>query len=245
MPDNLDDDPAARLLLGYDAATKNYYTVGLGGYRRAYVVHECRGNTHRLLHGVGQTGYLQPSATYDIAASVHSDQVTLAVNGISVFKESLPRKLSSQPGVFAYAKGVVKFESFEWTPKRAKAFVVMQFGDPYDNLYERVIKRVCEESGFDVERADDIYRPGVILQDITAALDSADVVIAEISPDNPNVFYEVGFAHARRTPTILLARHHVKLPFDVSGYRTIFYADTIGGKDDVESDLRRHLAHIR
>lgn len=79
----------------------------------------------------------------------------------------------------------------------------------------------------------------------SAALGTADVVIAEISPVNANVFYEVGYAHARQTPTILLARRGEQLPFDVSGYRTIFYENTIGGKDDVAADLRRHLANIR
>lgn len=45
-------------------------------------------------------------------------------------------------------------------------------------------KPIREDGGFDAEHADDVYRPGVILQDITAALGTADVVIAEISPVN-------------------------------------------------------------
>lgn len=69
------------------------------------------------------------------------------------------------------------------------------------------------------------------------------MVIAEITPVNANVYYELGYADAIGKPTILLAdRQQVdRLPFDLSGFRCIFYNDTIGGKDRVESDLRRYL----
>ena len=245
FPDDAADDPAARLLIGYDAATKDYYTVGLGGYGSAYVLHEYTGGLHRPVHALGRNSHLEPARRYQLAAKVSSQRVSLSVDGIRVFTERLPRPISAQAGVFAYAHSDVKFESFEWNPQRGKAFVVMEFNEPYDSLYRSVIKPTCEASGFDAERADDTYRPGVILEDITSALRSADVVIAEISPVNANVFYEVGYAHARQTPTILLARRGETLPFDVSGYRTIFYDDTIAGKDDVAADLQRHLDHIR
>jgi nucleoside 2-deoxyribosyltransferase len=72
------------------------------------------------------------------------------------------------------------------------------------------------------------------------------VIIAEITPVNANVFYELGYAHALEKPTILLAnRKTEKLPFDVSGYRVIFYDDTIGGKSNIESTLTEHLKNIR
>ena len=245
LPENLEADPAARLLVGYEAASKDYYTVGLGGYGVAYALHECRDGVHRLLHGLGRRSHLSPGGKHRVAAAVHSHRVTLAVDGISIFTQDLPRPLTAQAGVFAQAHGNVRFEAFDWAPRRGKAFVVMEFDEPYNSLYESVIKPICEDGGFDAERADDVYRPGVILQDITAALGTADVVIAEIAPVNANVFYEVGYAHARQTPTILLARRGERLPFDVSGYRTIFYENTISGKDDVAADLRRHLAHIR
>ncbi|MDE0003905.1 MAG: hypothetical protein OXQ29_14540 [Rhodospirillaceae bacterium] len=245
LPDNLEGDPAARLLVGFEAASKDYYTVGLGGYGAAYVLHECRGDVHRQLHGLGRRSHLRPGGKYHVAAAVHSHRVTLAIDGISVFTQDLPRPLTAQAGVFAHAYGTVRFEAFDWVPSRGTAFVVMEFDELYNSLYKSVIKPICEDGGFDAERADDVYRPGVILQDITAALGAADVVIAGMSPVNANVFYEVGYAHARQTPTILLARRGERLPFDVSGYRTIFYENSISGKDDVAADLRRHLAHIR
>ena len=46
-------------------------------------------------------------------------------------------------------------------------------------------------------------------------------------------------------PTIFLAGRGRELPFDVRGYRCIFYDNTIGGKKEVEDNLMRHLDYIR
>ena len=120
----------------------------------------------------------------------------------------------------------------------------MQFGSPFDELYGEVISPVCAEMGVDAYRADDIYRPGVIIQDIIQGLVEANVIIAEITPTNANVFYELGYAHALKKPVILLAERGTALPFDVSGYRVIFYDDAIRGKGNLEAELRRHLTNI-
>ncbi len=88
------------------------------------------------------------------------------------------------------------------------------------------------------------FVPGLILQDIITGLVESDVIIAEITPTNANVFYELGYAHARNTPTVLLARRNGTLPFDISGHRVIFYDDSIRGKPEVEAALRRHLSSI-
>jgi hypothetical protein len=139
----------------------------------------------------------------------------------------------------------VEFTNFDSAANEPKVFVVMQFGEPYDSLYSKVIKPVCSKKGFEAFRADDLFKPGVILQDIRRGIIDSDVIIAEITPVNANVFYELGFAHALEKPTILLASRKVeKLPFDISGYRVIFYDDTIGGKSDVEATLGKHLEGI-
>ena len=70
------------------------------------------------------------------------------------------------------------------------------------------------------------------------------MVIADITPVNANVFYEVGYSHALKKPTILLAQRGTKLPFDISGFRTIFYDNTIDGKGQVEDGLKKHLNEV-
>jgi hypothetical protein len=148
-------------------------------------------------------------------------------------------------GLFAWGRSKVHFEHTTIETADPKAFVVMQFGGPYDAIYHDVIKPVCKSKGFDAFRADDVYRPGIILQDIIAGIAESEIVIAEVSSKNPNVYYEIGYAHAIGKSTILLVEREVDLPFDIRSYRCIFYDDTIKGKNEVELTLGKHLDNIK
>ena len=121
-------------------------------------------------------------------------------------------------------------------------FVVMQFTEEFNVLYQDVIRPICESYGYKVVRGDDFYTSGQILEDVTESIRSAGLIIADVTPRNENVFYELGFAHAIGKPTILLSdRKRDRLPFDIAGFRTIFYDNTIGGKAVVETCLKQHL----
>ena len=120
----------------------------------------------------------------------------------------------------------------------------MQYGEPFDSLYSDVIKPVSREMGLDAYRADDVHKPGIILKDIVTSIVEAEIVVAEITPANPNVFYELGYAHAIEKTTILLAERGSTLPFDIKSYRVILYDNTIKGKRHVEESLRKHLSNI-
>ena len=149
-------------------------------------------------------------------------------------------------GLYVWGSTKVSFKDLIIDGGRPKCFVVMQFGKPYDVYWEEVIRPVARRAGFDAVRADDIYGPGAILQDIIRQIVDSAVIIAEITPANVNVFYELGYAHALGKPTILLAnRNSEKLPFDISGYRVAYYSDSIGGKADIESALLKHLKSIQ
>jgi nucleoside 2-deoxyribosyltransferase-like protein len=137
----------------------------------------------------------------------------------------------------------IEFTDFNAKPLRGYAFVVMQFSG-FDELYTDVIDPLTRQFGLHPYRADLVYGPGAIMDDIIKGLEKAQIVIAEITPANENVFYEVGYAHALKKPTILLAEKDKKLPFDLSGFRCLFYENSIGGKRKVEEGLRKHLEAI-
>ena len=125
-------------------------------------------------------------------------------------------------------------------------FVIMQFTEEFDVLYTDVIRPICESHGYKVVRGDDFYTTGQIMEDVARSIRSAALIIADVTPDNANVFYEVGFAHAIGKPTILLSdKKREGLPFDISGFRTLFYDNTIGGKAIVELRLKQHLSALR
>ena len=108
-----------------------------------------------------------------------------------------------------------------------------------------MIAPLGQELGFDVRRADEIYGPGLIIADIERQISASAIVIADITPENPNVYWEVGYAHAVRKPTILIAERGTELPFDVSPFRTLFYDNTIAGKAKIEEGLRKHIDAIQ
>ena len=176
--------------------------------------------------------------------TVVGSTVSLFVNEIKLFEqdETVQR---GQLGLYIASFSDVEVRNISIEAAAPTAFVVMQFTADYDALFTDVIRPAFEEFGYRVVRGDDASFSGMIIEDISRAIREASVVVADITPDNPNVFYEVGFAHALEKPTILLSdRKREKLPFDVSGFRTLYYDNTIGGKSTVDSRLREHLRAI-
>ena len=234
------------VLLGYTSPNSRQIIVGLGGHGEAYVVSEFEPSLGLIrLDGAGIRANLQPERPYQVEVQIDGQRLRLTVEGIRVLTHIFPQPLSAgQIGLSAWGNGRVEFSNVEVSARPPTAFVVMQFGSPYDELFDEVIGPVCRRLDVKAFRASDIYRPSVILQDIIQGLADSEVVVAEITPTNANVFYELGYAHALGKPVILLAEEGTRLPFDLSGYRVIFYKDAIRGKSGLEADLYQHLSNI-
>lgn len=102
-------------------------------------------------------------------------------------------------------------------------FVIMPFNPNFNSIYGTLIKPVAEKFGLTVLRADDIYSPGSITEQIRAAIQQARLCIADVSDRNPNVLYEVGIAHSLGKPTVLLTKQMNDVPFDLKSIRVIGY----------------------
>ena len=100
----------------------------------------------------------------------------------------------------------------------------MPFGEEFDPIYVGFIKPVLEQAGFQVKRADDFQNQQHILKDILDGIYRRDLIVADLTSTNPNVFYELGLAHAFRKPVILLTQSIEEVPFDLQGYRLIEYS---------------------
>lgn len=116
----------------------------------------------------------------------------------------------------------------------------MPFGGGFDEIYNIFLVRALEEAGFEVSRADNINNAQNILKDIVKGIAQSDLVIADITDSNPNVYYELGLAHALGKPTILLAQEIDDVPFDLRSYRIIPYKTHFA---DIER-ARRQLAKL-
>lgn len=96
---------------------------------------------------------------------------------------------------------------------------------------------------YEIVRADEVDDAGDITHDIVARLFSADIVVADLTGQNPNVMYEVGIRHTLNKPIAYLAKSVQELPFDVSGERTI-PCDTTN-LDSVEEAKQKLGAMVR
>jgi hypothetical protein len=243
-----DDKASARVVFGHDPLTEAYYSAGIGSEAASYAVDEfIPGSGWRAVRAAGSPGNLTAGVSYDVDIGVFGQYVFLDVDDVTVFTAELPHPLiGDQIGVVAWGASGTAFADLSIEPERPSAFVVMQYGEPFDSLFRDVIVPIASEFGVEALRADDVFAPGIIIQDIIEGLVRAHIVIADITPLNANVFYELGYAHALDKQTILLVERNEdgRLPFDVSGYRVIFYDNTIGGKDAVGESLRRYLRNI-
>lgn len=108
------------------------------------------------------------------------------------------------------------------------AFVAMPFGKKekidFNEVYKQYIKPALESVGFEVFRADEELRAGNIRTDMFQELLLADLVIADVSIDNPNVWYELGVRHALRARGVVQIQcKRDYMPFDIFVDRTLRY----------------------
>lgn len=107
-------------------------------------------------------------------------------------------------------------------------FVLMPFASEFDDIYRYGIKEACEKAGTYAERVDEQMFQGSILDRIYNQIAKADIIIADMTGRNPNVFYETGYAHALGKPVILLTQNTDDIPFDLKHHHHIVYGSRIG-----------------
>ena len=134
-------------------------------------------------------------------------------------------------------------------------FVAMPFGAKpghdgqlidFNLVYKEYIKPALEAAGLEVFRADEERRGGDIIIDMFQELLIADLVVADLTIDNPNVWYELGVRHALRARGVILVQgSRPNNPFDSYAQRRLFYNVQNGGPDPatVEND-RRNLTEM-
>ena len=240
-------------VLYFNPGSEACLTAGLGrnnGVANVFVAHYVPPNLNSKEVGWQNLGNRQSSigdisGRYRLDIEVTGTNVLVKVDGISILRTVIPFTIpTTQCGVYCEGDGSAKVYEFKVDAKRRKAFVIMQFTSPFNELYAEVIKPVIEDLGLEVVRADEVAGPGLIVNDITRLIGESDVIIADVTPQNENVFYELGYAHGLAKDTILIADRNKKLPFDVSPFRTLFYDNSIVGKKHFCDGLTRHMNAI-
>lgn len=101
-------------------------------------------------------------------------------------------------------------------------FIISSIGDEGSEIrrlanekFDLVFKPVLIKLGYDVIRADKIGSPGSISREIVSNVINSDLVIADISDGNPNVFYELAIRNAVKKPVIVFRKINQVMPFDI------------------------------
>lgn len=125
-----------------------------------------------------------------------------------------------------------------------KCFVVSAIGDEEseirkvsDQVYKYIIQPVCVETGFEAVRVDMLNKADTITETIIDHLINSELVIADITSNNPNAFYEMGYRSALRKPIIYLRSSEEKIPFDISSIRVFDY--NLSDLDSVDKIKKR------
>ena len=100
----------------------------------------------------------------------------------------------------------------------------MPFDTELNDVYNLFISKTLIEEGFEVTRADNINNQQNILHDIVGAIVQSDIIVADLTGSNANVFYELGIAHTFDKPVILLTQDIEDVPFDLRSNRLLIYS---------------------
>jgi hypothetical protein len=107
--------------------------------------------------------------------------------------------------------------------QRHKCFVIMPFRGHWDKRYINVYAKAITASGLEPVRADRVNASHTILETTWRNLQESDIALADLTEKNPNVYYELGLAHAMLKPVILIAPNPEYLPADMRAIRVIEY----------------------
>src|SRR5262249_24637540 len=132
------------------------------------------------------------------------------------------------------------------------AFVAMPYGVKekidFNKVYSDLIKPALEGAGFEVFRSDEEMRAGDIRTDMFQELLMADLVVADLTINNPNVWYELGVRHALRSRGVILINGGAPTSaFDAYTNRKLVYGlrDGAPDPDTLKSDLENLAGMVR
>jgi len=118
-----------------------------------------------------------------------------------------------------------------------RCFVIQPFDDggPYDKRYADVLSPAIKDAALEPYRVDKDPASTIPIDDIEENIRTSEICLADITPDNPNIWYEVGYAFANDKPVVMICAkpRPTKPPFDVQHRHIIFYTQ------DSPSDFKK------
>ncbi|MBM3127629.1 MAG: hypothetical protein FJ009_03235 [Chloroflexi bacterium] len=126
------------------------------------------------------------------------------------------------------------------------ALALMPFGKEFNNIYRSGIKAAALHANVDCARIDEQIFEEDILNRIYGQIAEADIVIADMTGRNPNVYYETGYAHALNKRVILLTQDAEDIPFDLKHYPHVIYGGNVSKlRSQLGERIQWYIEHPR
>lgn len=154
-----------------------------------------------------------------------------------------------------FREAVILLESGDYTELRSKLleeikgkytfFICPLENEEVNHNYEYVIKPTILRYHFSIEKADEISTTGTLTDSILEAITRSRFVVADLTDERPNCYYEVGYAHALGKPVIILAKKDTRRHFDISVYKWNFWTDYKDLKKIFEAEILNVLNRLK
>ena len=117
-------------------------------------------------------------------------------------------------------------------------FAIMPFAPEFEDAWVGGIKRAASGTGLTPIRIDMLTQSSEITEDIVQAIKKSEVVVVDVTGNNPNVMFEFGFALALKKKQVVISQSTDYLTFDIKNLRTLIYRNTWQGIETLHKDLQ-------
>jgi nucleoside 2-deoxyribosyltransferase len=175
-------------------------------------------------------------------------QYTLAASSFSQARqlEGRLRELEGQIKVAAedvVVDGLPEDEviTLESLKSKRVLFAIMPFHEDFIDIWSGGVKRAAVGTGLTPIRIDMITTSSAITDDIVAAIKVAEIVVVDVTGNNPNVMFEFGFALAKTKRHVVISQSTEFLTFDIKNVRTIIYKNSWQGIESLYKELQSFI----
>lgn len=124
-------------------------------------------------------------------------------------------------------------------------FVIMPFNKDFNDVWKGGIEKAAKNEGYKPIRVDMLHKSSNITDDIIESIKKCKISIVDVSTNNPNVMFELGFTIALNKPNIIISQSVEYLPFDIRNIRTILYDNTWSGIEELRVKIQEFLKEFK
>ncbi len=233
----------AGVLLRYRSPDQYYY-AGIGGWGAKIFIGKVERQHNKVvwsnLATQGARAELALHVPYHVRAECHGRQITVVLKDNDTKISLQDDTHSDGPWGFRTVRTQARFADITIAgPTQPSCFVIMPFTTALAFVYA-MIKDTVEQIGLACHRADEHLAAAFIPAELMSRIQASDLIIADVTGKNANVYYEVGLALAAQRPLILLAQSDAEIAFDLQQVRTVRYQDP----DDLRAKLHQAINEV-